>query len=466
MPPIESDTICAIATPPGRGGIGIIRISGKDVLTLSTTILGFTPTPRHAYYCDFQSTDQQTIDQGVAIYFQAPYSFTGEDILELQGHGGVHVLNTLLERIVALGIRVAEPGEFTERAFLNNKIDLLQAEAIADLVDASSKQAAQSAIRTLQGEFSSRIHELVTKLTQTRVNVEAAIDFSDEDIDVLSDTGVSQSLDDILEQLGMVYEQAHQGVLLKEGMHVVIAGKPNVGKSSLLNALSGIDSAIVTDIPGTTRDLLKEEISINGMPVQFLDTAGLRASDNIVEQEGVKRAHGAIEQADQILLVIDSATKEKDVEKLLEPLGLSSGNANIREAILDRTTLVFNKIDLVPGMEPKSGQVAFEEYSLQEIHLSAKQITGLELLREHLQSSMGFRPAGEGIFIARKRHLTALRSAEKSIKSAVSQVCKDLPLELIAEHLRLAQRDLGRITGEFSSDDLLGEIFSSFCIGK
>ncbi|MDP6654046.1 MAG: tRNA uridine-5-carboxymethylaminomethyl(34) synthesis GTPase MnmE [Gammaproteobacteria bacterium] len=466
MPPIESDTICAIATPPGRGGIGIIRISGKDVLALSSTVLGFTPTPRHAYYCNFLSTDQQTIDQGVAIYFKAPHSFTGEDILELQGHGGVHVLNALLERIVALGIRVAGPGEFSERAFLNNKIDLLQAEAIADLVDASSKQAAQSAIRTLQGEFSSRIHELVTKLTQTRVNVEAAIDFSDEDINVLSDTGVSQSLEDILEQLGMVYEQAHQGALLKEGMHVVIAGKPNSGKSSLLNALSGIDSAIVTDIPGTTRDLLKEEISINGMPVQVLDTAGLRSSDNIVEQEGVKRAHGAIEQADQILLVIDSATEEKDVEKLLEPLGLSSVNANIRESILDRTTLVFNKIDLVPGMEPNRGRVAFGESSLQEIHLSAKQITGLGLLREHLQSCIGFRPTGEGIFVARERHLTALKSAEKSIKSAASQVCKDSPLELVAEHLRLAQRDLGRIIGEFSSDDLLGEIFSSFCIGK
>ena len=466
MPALESETICAIATPPGRSGIGIIRISGNDVFSISQAILGFSPTPRHAHYCDFLGSDQQAIDQGIAIYYQAPNSFTGEDILELQGHGGVQVLNSLLERILALGARLASPGEFSERAFLNDKIDLLQAEAIADLIDASSKQAAQSAMRTLRGEFSERVHELVTRLTEARVNVEAAIDFSDEDIDVMTDTGVSNSLDKILEQLAVVYEQAHQGVILKEGIHVVIAGKPNAGKSSLLNALSGIDSAIVTDIPGTTRDLLREEISIDGMPVHIFDTAGLRSSDDVVEQEGVRRAHDAIDKADQILLVIDATTQDKNVNKLLAPLGHLLERRESAEPILKRTALVFNKIDLLADAEPRTGKANFNGIQIHQIHISAKHGTGINLLRDHLKSCIGFRPSSEGVFVARERHLKALKKAEESIKNAIIQVSKDSHLELIAEDLRVAQRALGSITGEFTSDDLLGEIFSSFCVGK
>ena len=466
MPALESDTICAIATPPGRSGIGIIRISGNGILSISQAILGFSPTPRHAHYCEFLGSDQQAIDQGIAIYYQAPSSFTGEDILELQGHGGVQVLNCLLERILALDVRLAGPGEFSERAFLNDKIDLLQAEAIADLIDASSKQAAQSAMRTLRGEFSDRVHELVSRLTKTRINVEAAIDFSDEDIDVMTDTGVRKSLDEILEQTALVYEQAHQGVILKEGIHVVIAGKPNAGKSSLLNALSGIDSAIVTEIPGTTRDLLKEEISIDGMPVHIFDTAGLRPSDDVVEQEGVRRAHDAIDKADQILLVIDSTTHDKNADKLLAPLGHLLERSESAESILKRTTLVFNKIDLLEDAEPRTGKANFKGVEIVEIHVSAKQGAGINLLRDHLKYCIGFTPSSEGIFVARERHLKALKNAEDAIKNALFQVSEDSHLELVAEDLRVAQRELGSITGEFTSDDLLGEIFSSFCVGK
>jgi tRNA modification GTPase len=466
MPPFDEDTICAIATPPGRSGIGIVRISGPATSQASKQILGFVPTPRHAHFCDFLGSDNNTIDQGIAIFYQHPHSFTGEDVLELQGHGGIQVIKQLLERVVSLDIRIAEPGEFSERAFLNNKIDLLQAEAIADLIDASSKQAARSAVRTLQGEFSRRIHSLVEKLTATRINVEAAIDFSDEDIDVMTDTGVGASLEQIAAELSEIFEQAQQGALLKEGMNVVIAGKPNAGKSSLLNALSGLDSAIVTDIPGTTRDLLKEEISIDGLPVHVIDTAGLRTSGDVIEREGVKRAHSAIENADQVLLIIDSASKENNVDKLLEPLGLQNENPMNVGSILHHTTLVYNKIDLLPEPEPRGGVVDYQGNKLSVIHLSAKQGTGIDLLREHLKACIGFRSAEAGVFVARERHLKALTNADKAIIKARKNVSERSPLELVAEDLRVAQRELGSITGEVTSDDLLGEIFSSFCVGK
>ena len=465
MPAIETDTICAIATPVGRSGIGIVRLSGPDVAKACEEILGFLPSPRHAHYCDFLDADQTVIDQGVAIYYQSPDSFTGEDILELQGHGGVYVLNAVLERVLLLDIRLAGPGEFSERAFLNDKIDLLQAEAIADLIDANSKQAAQSAMRTLKGQFSELVHVLVTMLTTIRVSVEAAIDFSDEDIDLMADAKVAESIEETLNQISGVYAQAQQGALLKDGLQVVITGIPNAGKSSLLNALSGIDSAIVTDIPGTTRDLLKEEISIDGMPIHIIDTAGLRTSDNIVEIEGVKRTHGAIETADQILLVFDCTAPEQDVDKVLQPLNLAEKSADSIESILTRCTLIYNKIDLLDNA-PSKDTILYKNKELSKIHLSAKQGTGIGMLRDHLKTCAGFRPTEETAFVARERHLAELKKAENLIKNSLLQLSKGSHLELVAEDLRLAQNHLSTITGEFTSDDLLGEIFSSFCIGK
>ena len=465
MPAIETDTICAIATPVGRSGIGIVRLSGPDVAKACEEILGFLPSPRHAHYCDFLDADQTVIDQGVAIYYQSPDSFTGEDILELQGHGGVYVLNAVLERVLLLDIRLAGPGEFSERAFLNDKIDLLQAEAIADLIDANSKQAVQSAMRTLRGQFSELVHHLVTMLTTIRVSVEAAIDFSDEDIDLMADAKVAESIEETLNQISGVYAQAQQGALLKDGLQVVITGIPNAGKSSLLNALSGIDSAIVTDIPGTTRDLLKEEISIDGMPIHIIDTAGLRTSDNIVEIEGVKRTHGAIETADQILLVFDCTAPEQDVDKVLQPLNLAEKSADSIESILTRCTLIYNKIDLLDNA-PSKDTILYKNKELSKIHLSAKQGTGIGMLRDHLKTCAGFRPTEETAFVARERHLAELKKAEKLIRHGLFQLSKGSHLELVAEDLRLAQNHLGGITGEFTSDDLLGEIFSSFCIGK
>ena len=465
MPAIETDTICAIATPVGRSGIGIVRLSGPDVAKACEELLGFLPSPRHAHYCDFLDADQTVIDQGVAIYYQSPDSFTGEDILELQGHGGVYVLNAVLERVLLLDIRLADPGEFSERAFLNDKIDLLQAEAIADLIDANSKQAVQSAMRTLRGQFSELVHHLVTMLTTIRVSVEAAIDFSDEDIDLMADAKVEESIEETLNQISGVYAQAQQGALLKDGLQVVITGIPNAGKSSLLNALSGIDSAIVTDIPGTTRDLLKEEISIDGMPIHIIDTAGLRTSDNIVEIEGVKRTHGAIETADQILLVFDCTGPEQDVDKVLQPLNLAEKSADSIESILTRCTLIYNKIDLLDNA-PSKDTILYKNKELSKIHLSAKQGTGIGMLRDHLKTCAGFRPTEETAFVARERHLAELKKAEKLIKNSLLQLSKGSHLELVAEDLRLAQNHLSTITGEFTSDDLLGEIFSSFCIGK
>ena len=465
MPAIETDTICAIATPVGRSGIGIVRLSGPDVAKACEELLGFLPSPRHAHYCDFLDADQTVIDQGVAIYYQSPDSFTGEDILELQGHGGVYVLNAVLGRVLSLDIRLAGPGEFSERAFLNDKIDLLQAEAIADLIDANSKQAVQSAMRTLRGQFSELVHHLVTMLTTIRVSVEAAIDFSDEDIDLMADAKVEESIEETLNQISGVYAQAQQGALLKDGLQVVITGIPNAGKSSLLNALSGIDSAIVTDIPGTTRDLLKEEISIDGMPIHIIDTAGLRTSDNIVEIEGVKRTHGAIETADQILLVFDCTAPEQDVDKVLQPLNLAEKSADSIESILTRCTLIYNKIDLLDNA-PSKDTILYKNKELSKIHLSAKQGTGIGMLRDHLKTCAGFRPTEETAFVARERHLAELKKAENLIKNSLLQLSKGSHLELVAEDLRLAQNHLSTITGEFTSDDLLGEIFSSFCIGK
>ena len=470
MSQFETDTICAIATAPGRSGVGIIRISGPRVLAIAETVLGFIPAARHAHFCNFLDADSQTIDQGIALYFSGPNSFTGEDVLELQGHGGMYVLKDLLDRVANIGARLANPGEFSERAFLNNKIDLLQAEAIADLIESNSTQAAKSAIRTLKGEFSRKVHKLLEQLIEARVHIEATIDFSDEDIDFVSDNKVGDSLHTIHASIQETLVQAKQGALLKEGLNVVIAGKPNAGKSSLLNALSGSETAIVTDIPGTTRDLLTEEINIDGLPVHIIDTAGIRVSEDLVEQEGLRRAQLAIEQADQILLIVDRSVSvegvEEHVEKLLAPLVLLTDKSIKELDYLQNTTIVYNKIDLVNNVEQGIASIDYLDYSLPVISLSAKENIGIDSLRNYLKEIVGYSATEEGAFIARKRHLTALTSANKLIESALEQLKSQSSLELIAEDLRFAQSQLGTITGEFTSDDLLGEIFSNFCVGK
>lgn len=446
--------------------MGIVRVSGPQAAQISEQILGFSPTVRHAHFADFLDDSKQTIDQGIALFFAAPHSFTGEDVLELQGHGGIYVLRELLARALQLGARLAKPGEFSERAFLNNKIDLLQAEAIADLIESNSRQAAKSAVRTLQGEFSRKIQELLRQLIEARVHIEATIDFSDEDIDFIQDNKVRDALAGILAAIEDTLAQAKQGALLKEGINVVIAGKPNAGKSSLLNALSGLDSAIVTDIPGTTRDLLSEVINIDGLPVHIVDTAGIRVSDDVVEQEGLRRAQVAMEKADQILLIVDKSDAEEDVEKLLEPLVLLSGRSIGDLDYLQNTAIVYNKIDLLDDESPGLGEIRFHDFALTTISLSAKENLGVDALHDYLKEIIGFRPTGEGAFIARERHLIALNNAKNLITTATQQLETNATLELIAEDLRFAQSQLGAITGEFTSDDLIGEIFSNFCVGK
>ncbi|MFN3163223.1 MAG: tRNA uridine-5-carboxymethylaminomethyl(34) synthesis GTPase MnmE [Pseudohongiellaceae bacterium] len=466
MSPLSSDTICAIITAPGRSGVGIVRLSGPDSLGIAEQLLPITPQPRHAHYCPFLDGEGQPLDQGIALYFPAPKSYTGEDVVEFQGHGGTQVLNLLLQRVLALGARLATPGEFSERAFFNSKLDLLQAEAVADLIDAGSRQAARSAMRTLQGEFSRRINDLVERLILIRINVEAAIDFSDEDIDVMADTGVLDQLSSARDDLALIFQQAEQGALLKEGISIVIAGKPNAGKSSLLNALSGQDSAIVTDIPGTTRDLLRQEINLSGMPVHITDTAGLRDSADVVEQEGVRRARLAMQQADQILLVVDASEPGRSLKSRLAPLQLAELSDEQRHNVLKRTTLILNKIDLLDTQESSLESTNYQGVSLTQIQLSARENLGINLLTTHLQNCVGFQAGNEGAFVARERHVMALKNAQHYLQKALSGVSEHLQLELVAEDLRLAQRHLGEITGEVTSDDLLGKIFSSFCVGK
>jgi tRNA modification GTPase len=442
------DTIAACATPPGNGGVGIIRISGRHVTKIAAQLLSKIPAPRQALYTPFIDTDGSTLDSGIALYFPGPHSYTGEDILELQGHGGSVVLDMLLRRVLALGARLANPGEFTERAFLNNKLDLAQAEAVADLIESSTEQSVRSAQKSMQGVFSNQINELVEELTELRIYVEAAIDFVDEEIDFLSDGIVENRIVRLLNQLQQIQNTAQQGRLLRDGMTVVLAGKPNAGKSSLLNALAGHDAAIVTDIAGTTRDILRERIQLDGMPLHIIDTAGLRESDNIVEQEGIRRAHEEIKKADKILLLIDA--REPEDSALIESLPTHIS-----------ITKIYNKIDLM-GMEPQIKQ----DKDSTEIYLSIKTGIGLDLLTQHLKQSVGFNEATDNVFIARRRHIEALTKAHDYIDSALNQLQTSLAGELVAEDLRLAQNHLAEITGQFSSDDLLGRIFSSFCIGK
>jgi tRNA modification GTPase len=453
---INQDTIVAQATAPGRGGVGIIRVSGSLSTHVAEKILGKCPKPRYAEYLSFNSLSGEQLDQGIALFFNNPHSFTGEDVLELQGHGGPVVIDMLLKEICQIeGVRLAQPGEFSERAFLNDKMDLTQAEAIADLINATSEQAAKSALHSLQGDFSKHIHTLVEKVIHLRMYVEAAIDFPDEEIDFLSDGKVAGDLAAIIAQLDEVRQQAKQGSIMREGMRVVIAGRPNAGKSSLLNALAGREAAIVTDIAGTTRDVLREHIHIDGMPLHIIDTAGLRESPDKVEQIGIERAWDEIRQADHVLFMVDGTdTAETDPMQIWP---------EFMQQLPDgmKVTVVRNKIDLSNEAVnlDKAGQ-----YPL--LRLSAKSNEGVDLLREHLKECIGFTGATEGGFMARRRHLDALERAAEHLDIGQTQLEMHVAGEILAEELRLTQQYLNEITGEFSSDDLLGKIFSSFCIGK
>jgi tRNA modification GTPase len=450
---IPNDTIAAIATAPGRGAVGVIRVSGPDVPRIAAVLLGALPPARHATLSSFRDEGGATLDLGLALYFPAPASFTGEAVLELQGHGGALVLDLVLQRLLLLGCRVARPGEFSERAFLNGKLDMAQAEAVADLIDAGSTAAARAAVRSLQGEFSALIRGLQERLTALRMLVEAAIDFPDEEVDFLSDAELRRQLGSIAASFAAIRAGARQGVLLREGLTVVIAGKPNAGKSSLLNRLTGSDTAIVTAVPGTTRDVLRQQIDLHGMPLNMVDTAGLRDSTDPVEAEGVRRARAELARADHVLYVCDAAEAAAGAPLESDP-ALTAATVPV--------TRVWNKIDLVTGPQA----AALGRIDPAAVAVSALTGAGLEALRARLKEAAGFEVNEAGAFIARRRHLDALARAEQQVTRAATALQTRRAYELFAEDLRLAQAALGEITGEFSSDDLLGEIFSSFCIGK
>jgi tRNA modification GTPase len=454
-----NDTIAAIATPNGRGGVGIVRISGSKALAIAQAlVLDQQPLKaRYAHFRRFYSADQSILDEGLALYFPNPHSFTGEDVVELQGHGGMVLMDMLLKRTLELGARMAQAGEFSQRAFLNDKLDLTQAEAIADLIDASSQAAVKSATRSLQGAFSQRINTLLESLINLRLYVEAAIDFPDEEIDFLSDGIVAARLQAVRDNVQTVLAEAKQGALLREGMRVVIAGKPNAGKSSLLNALAGYEAAIVTDVAGTTRDVLREHIHIDGLPLHIIDTAGLRETGDIVEKEGIRRAYQEIDQADGLLLVYDLST---ELSTGFNPVAMAQQFFDPLPPP-EKLCFVANKCDLV-AQEPQV--IMIDGY--RHITLSARRSLGLQELRNHLKGLVGYQDAEHSPFIARRRHLEALRRTEEALQQAHEQLHGLALGELMAEDLRAAQQALGEITGAFSADDLLGKIFSSFCIGK
>lgn len=447
MANLNEDTIVALATPPGRGGVAVIRVSGMKTAEIAEAITGVFLKPRYATHTPFYDEVGGVIDDGIALFFKNPHSFTGEDVLELQGHGGPVVVDLVIKRVLALGARLARPGEFSERAFLNNKMDLVQAEAVADLIDASSTQAAKLALKSLHGEFSSAVHALTEKLIQLRLYLEAMIDFADEAVDYLSYDTVSEKLNHIKTDLTRLQQNSQQGSFLREGIHVVIAGEPNVGKSSLLNALAGRPLAIVTPIAGTTRDVLRDHILLDDLPVHIIDTAGLRDSDDEVEQEGIRRARAEMATADLILYLIDATRHD----------ALHESEKAAKAYPTQRLLMVRNKADLVhetPGLQANV------------LSLSVKTGDGLSLLKQHIKTLVGFQPAGEGVYLARRRHLDALARAEAHLNTASVLLKQANLIELIAEEFTLAQNSLSEITGEFTPDDLLGRIFSTFCIGK
>ncbi len=447
------DTICAVATPPGIGGVGIVRLSGPSSAAIAKKMCGLIPPPRHATFVSFRDKTRRLIDQGLLLYFEAPASFTGEDVVELQAHGGPQVLNMLMRRALELGARTARPGEFSERAFLNDKLDLAQAEAIADLIESGTEAAARAAQRSLSGEFSKRVAELQDKLTALRVYVEAAIDFPDEEIDFLADGEVLARLDASGRFLRTLLAATRQGQILRDGIWMAIIGRPNAGKSSLLNALSGQDRAIVTEIPGTTRDILRESIEIDGIPVHLVDTAGIRHTDDPIESEGVRRAREALLAADLVLLVVDQLGDIAEQLALLQELPDP-----------DRAIVVFNKEDLQRADWDEQAMRA--RVNAKSISISAKTGTGLQRLRALVRSTVGATEQAEGLFSARQRHVDALRRATAHLAEGQRRLLQEAAAEILAEELRLAQKALSEITGDVLPDDLLGAIFSSFCIGK
>jgi tRNA modification GTPase len=450
---IRKDTIAAIATAPGRGGVGVVRVSGSDLKELAFALCGRYPLARKATLANFRGTDGAVIDQGLILYFPGPNSFTGEDVVELQGHGGPVVMQMLLQRCVELGARIANPGEFSQRAFLNDKLDLAQAEAIADLIDATTAGAVRSAQRSLSGEFSRSVNNLVAQLIELRMLVEATLDFPEEEIDVIRDTDAQQRLEKLRTDIAALARRAKQGSLLRTGLHVVLAGIPNVGKSSLLNRLAGEERAIVTDVAGTTRDTLRETIQIEGIPLHIIDTAGLRETEDKVERIGIERTWGEIEKADIVLQLVDARGGETPADHAV---------AVKLPARLPRI-VIHNKCDLA-GLSPKRETPdAQQKRRYTHIWLSAKQGQGMDLLHDELLRLAGWAGHGEDVILARERHLLAISKATGSLDKAAGQLRQ---LELCAEELRLAQQSLSEITGEFTPDDLLGEIFSRFCIGK
>jgi tRNA modification GTPase len=450
---MANPTIAAITTPPGRGGVGIVRISGSQVAVIAEKILGLLPSPRYAYYSAFYNSAGEVIDRGIALYFPNPHSFTGEDVLELQGHGGPIILDMLLQAVLTAGAVLAKPGEFSERAFLNDKMDLTQAEAIADLIDASSVAAAKQAVNSLQGVFSQHIQLLVESLIHLRIYVEAAIDFPEEEVDFLTDGKIAEDLRQIISRVDQLFNTARQGVVLREGMKVVIAGRPNAGKSSLLNSLAEKDVAIVTAIAGTTRDVLKEHIQIDGMPLHIIDTAGLRDTVDEVEKIGISRAWNEIHSADRILLIVDTTdTSSHNLH--------SQWPEFFQPPMLAKLTLVANKID-----QESQYPAVFDE-QIPTVKISAKTGQGLTDLKNHLKEVMGLNTTLEGTFSARRRHLEALERARDALLHGQSQLLEYAAGELLADDLKRAQDHLNEITGAFTADDLLGRIFAGFCIGK
>jgi len=448
----RTDTIVAAATPPGRGGVGIVRISGPKTPELAATLLGEVPAARLATFARFLDAQQDPIDAGLALFFPAPHSYTGEHVLELHGHGGPLVLEALIGRALELGARRAQPGEFTQRAFLNDKLDLAQAEAIADMIDAGSRAAVRAAMRSLQGEFSAMVRGLTDAVIELRTYVEAAIDFPEEEIDFLADRELAERFRAVRDHFEGVLASARQGRLLREGMVVVIAGRPNAGKSSLLNRLAGYDAAIVTPVPGTTRDVVRERIHVDGMPLHVLDTAGLRQGGDVIEEEGIRRAQAEMQRADRVLFVIDTVE---------DPEGSAVREERARLPADVPLTLVFNKCDLAVGLP-----VADEVGGPPRLVISALTGAGLAELRAHLKACMGYQSVDGGAISARKRHLEALSLAREHTEEASRLLIERRAGELVAEELRAAQRALNEITGEFTSEDLLGRIFAGFCIGK